>query len=150
MSMRVRIHRGAHEIGGSCLEVEAAGSRVVLDVGRPLSAGVGDVTPLPPVAGFAEDDPSLVGVLIFPAHQDHWGLAELVPAAVPIYMGEVTHRILAEAAFWSTGLTVQPAGFFRHREPIRLGPFTVTPYPRWWCLIAMLGPTRQTSRLSSP
>ena len=51
MSMRVRIHRGAHEIGGSCLEVETAGSRIVLDVGRPLSTGPGDATPLPPVAG---------------------------------------------------------------------------------------------------
>jgi ribonuclease J len=128
MSMRVRIHRGAHEIGGSCLEVEAAGSRIVLDVGRPLSTGPGDATPLPPVAGFAEDDPSLVGVLISHAHQDHWGLAELVPAAVPIYMGEATHRILGEAAFWSKGLTVKPAGFLRHREPFRLGPFTITPY----------------------
>jgi ribonuclease J len=128
MSMRVRIHRGAHEIGGSCLEVEAAGSRIVLDVGRPLSAGAGDAATLPPVAGFAKEDTSLVGVLISHAHQDHWGLADLVPSAVPIYMGEATHRILAEAAFWSKGLTVEPAGFLRHREPIRLGPFTVTPY----------------------
>jgi ribonuclease J len=85
MSMRVRIHRGAHEIGGSCLEVEAAGSRIVLDVGRPLAAGADDATPLPPVAGFAKDDTSLVGVLISHAHQDHWGLAELVPSTVPIY-----------------------------------------------------------------
>ena len=30
--MRVRIHRGAHEIGGSCVEVEnAAGDRLVLE-----------------------------------------------------------------------------------------------------------------------
>src|SRR5687768_8088311 len=126
--MRVRIHRGAHEIGGSCLEVEAQGARIVLDVGRPLSAGADDAIPLPPVAGFMDDDSSLVGVLISHAHQDHWGLAELVPSAVPIFMGEATHRILAEAAFWSKGLTVEPAGFLRHREPIRLGPFTITPY----------------------
>jgi ribonuclease J len=123
--MRVRIHRGAHEIGGSCLEVEADGSRIVLDVGRPLSAG--GATMLPPVAGFSEDDPSLVGVVISHAHQDHWGLADHLPAAVPIYMGEATHRILTEAAFWSKGLTVEPAGFLRHRQPIRLGPSTVTP-----------------------
>ncbi len=36
--MKVRIDRGAHEIGGNCVEVEAAGRRLVLDVGRPLSA----------------------------------------------------------------------------------------------------------------
>lgn len=37
--MRVRIHRGAHEIGGNCIEVEEDGDRMVLDLGRPLSAG---------------------------------------------------------------------------------------------------------------
>jgi hypothetical protein len=38
--VRARIHRGSHEIGGSCVEVEASdGSRALLDLGRPLSAG---------------------------------------------------------------------------------------------------------------
>ena len=37
--VRVRIHRGAHEIGGSCAEVEHERSRVVLDIGLPLDAG---------------------------------------------------------------------------------------------------------------
>jgi ribonuclease J len=36
--MRVRIHRGAQEVGGNCIEVESAGARIVLDVGRPLDA----------------------------------------------------------------------------------------------------------------
>ena len=39
--MRARIHRGAHEIGGSCVELEADGCRLVLDVGRPLSMYIG-------------------------------------------------------------------------------------------------------------
>ena len=39
--MEVRIHRGAAEIGGNCIEVRAQnGERLVLDVGRPLSAGL--------------------------------------------------------------------------------------------------------------
>lgn len=37
--MRVRIHRGPHEIGGNCIEVEEGHDRIVLDLGRPLSAG---------------------------------------------------------------------------------------------------------------
>src|SRR5207302_10657897 len=35
---------------------------------------------------------------------------------------------LAEAAFWTTGLTVDPSGFLVHRVPIELGPFRITPY----------------------
>ncbi|MFC7483088.1 hypothetical protein ACFQX7_28070 [Luedemannella flava] len=36
--MRVRIHRGAREIGGSCVELQAAGESILLDLGRPLWA----------------------------------------------------------------------------------------------------------------
>ena len=34
--MRCRIHRGCHEIGGNCVEVEVQGKRIVLDIGLPL------------------------------------------------------------------------------------------------------------------
>ena len=43
-------------------------------------------------------------------------------------MGEATHRILAEAAFWTAGLTVEPAGFLAHRAPMESGPFRITPF----------------------
>lgn len=36
--MRIRIHRGTKEIGGTCIEVEAQGKRIALDVGLPLDA----------------------------------------------------------------------------------------------------------------
>ena len=36
--MRLRIHRGTKEIGGTCIEAEAQGKRLVLDVGLPLDA----------------------------------------------------------------------------------------------------------------
>ena len=126
--MRVRIHRGAHEIGGNCVEVEAAESRIVLDVGRPLSALRDDVIPLPEIAGFGSADRSLLAVIISHGHQDHWGLIAQVPKGVPVYIGEAAHRILKEAAFFSVGVALQPAGFLRHREPFKLGPFTITPF----------------------
>ena len=112
--MKVRIHRGAHEIGGSCVEVESSGFRVALDVGRPLSAGRDDHVPLPSLPGLESEDPTLLGVVVTHARQDHWGLVDQVPDSLPVYMGEATHRILAEAAFWTTGLTVSPAGFLEH------------------------------------
>lgn len=37
-TMKLTIRRGAHEIGGSCIELEAAGRRIVLDLGMPLVA----------------------------------------------------------------------------------------------------------------
>lgn len=34
--MKLTIHRGTHEIGGSCIELEAKNTRIVLDIGMPL------------------------------------------------------------------------------------------------------------------
>jgi len=84
--------------------------------------------PLPDVAGLVEPDPGLLGVVITHSHQDHWGLAGQIAPGVDIYMGEATSRILGEAAFWTSGLSVEPAGFLRHRQPFELGPFRITPF----------------------
>ena len=40
--MRLCVHRGTKEIGGTCIEVEAQGKRLVLDVGLPLDAPDGE------------------------------------------------------------------------------------------------------------
>ena len=126
--MKVRIHRGAHEIGGNCVEVEHEGQRIVLDVGRPLTAKWDDHVPLPNVAGLADEDPSTLGVLISHHHADHWGLADQVHAGLPVYMGAATQRILAAASFWTRGLNVPVAGHLEHRRSFELGPYTITPY----------------------
>ena len=34
--MKLTIHRGTHEIGGSCIELKAKNARIVLDIGMPL------------------------------------------------------------------------------------------------------------------
>jgi ribonuclease J len=126
--VRARIHRGTQEIGGNCVEVEAGDSRIVLDVGRPLDALRDDVISLPEIAGFGSADPSLLGLIISHGHQDHWGLIAQVPKDVSVYIGEAAYRILEEAAFFSIGAALAPAGFLRHREPFSLGPFLITPF----------------------
>ena len=74
--MRVRIHRGAAEIGGNCVEVASEdGSRLLLDLGRPLSAEPAAEVALPDVRGLAHADPTLLGLLISHSHLDHHGLA---------------------------------------------------------------------------
>jgi ribonuclease J len=108
--------------------VEVGNQRLVLDVGRPLSAERNESVPLPDITGLSDGDPSLRGVVITHAHQDHWGLVEQIPLGVPLFMGEATHNILKEAAFWTTGFTVEPAGFLVHRQSLELGPFRITPF----------------------
>jgi ribonuclease J len=128
--LRARIHRGAQEIGGNCVEVAADGKRLVLDLGLPLRADASDVVPLPDIAGLASvRDPSLLGVVISHSHPDHYGLARRLPGSVPVFMGAATARILREAEFFTPiGLDRAPAAVLVDRQPLAVGPFTITPY----------------------
>ncbi len=127
--MRARIHRGAHEIGGSCVELEHQGSRLVLDLGRPLTAGWDDEVPLPDIGGLATgDDPSLLGVILSHGHADHWGLVPQVHPDVPRYCGKATADILRAATFWGLGVDLHETGHLADRTPLELGPFTITPF----------------------
>ncbi len=77
--MRICIHRGTQEIGGTCIEIEAQGKRIVLDVGLPLDApDEGHEDLLPRVPGFRETDDNLLGVVISHPHQDHYGLTRYI------------------------------------------------------------------------
>lgn len=128
--MRVRIHRGTKEIGGTCIEMEAQGKRIVFDVGLPLDApDDGHEGLLPPVEGFREADDSLLGVIISHPHQDHYGLARYIRPEVPVYIGRDAHAILAAAsAYVPNGHAFQSPHFLSNKSTLELGPFRVTPY----------------------
>ncbi len=131
-AMRLRIHRGTKEIGGTCIEIEADGKRLVLDVGLPLNAPDDEATQdclLPDVAGFRAPDASLLGVLVSHAHRDHYGLVRHIHPDVPVWMGKAAHAILTAASrYGPTGYTVAEPHILAHRRPVTLGPFRVTPY----------------------
>ena len=126
--MRVCIHRGTREIGGTCVEIESQGKRIVLDIGLPLDAEPADV-PLPPVAGFAKADPSLLGVVISHPHLDHYGLAHKLPPGTPILIGSAAERILKAASVFVPGdVHFDNVVHLQDRTPVTLGPFAITPF----------------------
>ncbi|MBI2806657.1 MAG: MBL fold metallo-hydrolase [Planctomycetes bacterium] len=127
--MKVCIHRGTKEIGGTCVEIEAQGKSLVLDVGLPLDASNPDEIPLHPVKGFAAPDESLLGVVISHPHQDHYGLAHRLPEETPFLIGKAAEAILDAAALFSpSGLKLKNVKHLTDRTPIVLGPFTITPF----------------------
>lgn len=127
--MRVCIHRGATQIGGSCVEVEAAcGDRLVLDMGVPLDASPSDAL-LPPVAGLKRPDRFLKGIAISHAHQDHYGLLPFVEADAPVMIGPAAERIITAAApFVGSDIRFRNTIHWQDRQPISAGAFTITPY----------------------
>ena len=128
--MRLRIHRGTKEIGGTCIEVEAQGKRIALDVGLPLDAPDEEQERLlPDVAGFREPDDNLLGVVISHPHQDHYGLARYIRPGVPIWIGKAAHDIMtAASAYVPNGQAFAGPGFLADRTPLTIGPFRITPF----------------------
>ena len=62
--MRACIRRGAQQIGGTCVELESQGKRIVLDLGLPLDEEA-DPRLLPAVSGLVSPDESLLAVFIY-------------------------------------------------------------------------------------
>ncbi|WP_084482738.1 MBL fold metallo-hydrolase [Marinospirillum minutulum] len=128
--MKVCIHRGSQQIGGSCVEVEAQGKRLLLDLGLPLDAEANTPDQLPLISGLINDDASLLGILISHPHLDHFGLLKHIRSDLPVGMGAAARRILKAAApFLPTDLPLPAAGWeYQSEKTFEIGPFRVTPY----------------------
>ena len=128
--MRVCIHRGTKEIGGTCVEIESRGARIVVDVGLPLDVTNPDAIPLPPIHKSKTPDPSLLGVVISHPHQDHFGLAYKLPDQTLFLIGEAAQSILAAAELFTPAVapTFENVLHLEDRKAITLGPFTITPF----------------------
>ena len=127
--MRVCIHRGTHQIGGTCIELESHGKRLVLDIGLPLDAETPENVPLPPVKGFDRPDESLLGIIISHGHADHYGLAPRLCRGVRFFMGQAAHGILEAARpFIPRSPSLEQVTYLVNRKPIDIGPFRLTPF----------------------
>ncbi|OPZ78770.1 MAG: putative ribonuclease J [Actinobacteria bacterium ADurb.Bin444] len=130
--MRVTIHRGSHQIGGTCIEVASEGSRIILDAGLPLEADMGRGPLMPPVSGlFVPGGPPVDALFLSHAHSDHSGLIAASCADVPVWMTAGTSKMLMAGNIFAH----QPA-VPRERQrilvpgdPVRVGVFTVTALP---------------------
>lgn len=127
--MRIRIHRGTKEIGGSCVEVESSGKHILLDLGLPLNASDLASTPLPSVDGLTDRSDELLGIILSHGHRDHWGLVPKVRNDVPVILGKEAASIMSAAApFLPDSYSPPPGLRLDDRKPFSIGPFRITPY----------------------
>jgi len=142
------IHRGAKQIGGSCVELRAAdGSRLLLDAGMPLARPDGSDWPrgtmtrpsaelraegvLPDIDGlYADSSPAFCGLVLSHAHIDHHGLAHHVHPDVPVYASQGTIEMLGVSRLFLPDAGV-PADVrpLPQTDPVAIGSFTVRGIP---------------------
>ena len=148
-SPELTIHRGTHEIGGSCVELcsSSGNTRLIIDIGMPLvNADMSffdwgthrqstlpqllDKKILPSVRGLYENDnPSVAAVLLSHAHIDHYGFLRFVHSDIPLYMSMGT-KSLAEVSnvFLNTNVKLDRVKTFKMWQTFRIGEFAITPY----------------------
>jgi len=147
--MKLIIHRGSREIGGSCIELQSKGDRIVIDLGIPLVNQNGtnfdldsksslsgpeliDIKFLPKIQGFYHWDescPKVKGLILSHSHMDHCGFISHVHLEVPIFAGEATHRLLELNACFTPFEEIKgEKAFYANRKAFSCGRFTIIPF----------------------
>jgi len=126
--VRIRIHRGTREIGGTCIELESGGSRILLDLGLPLDAMDVATAPLPDVSGLEDGGSGLLAIALSHGHRDHWGLVPRASGRIPLVMGRATESIMRAAAdFIPDAVVLSAARHLEHGKRMQIGPFAILP-----------------------
>ncbi|MBN1782735.1 MBL fold metallo-hydrolase [bacterium] len=143
--MHIKIHRGTHEIGGSCVEVWTESSRLVIDIGMPLvghdrekfderiiqDKTAGDLIGaglLPDIPGLYNPD-GRTALLLSHAHQDHYGFLKYIHSETPVYCGEPTQKLIEITGLFSgKKWQIGNPHFIRSGKQFRFNEFQITPY----------------------
>jgi ribonuclease J len=128
--MKICIHKGADQIGGSCIELISQDKRIILDLGLPLDAEKNDISLLPKINGLTEKDESILAVIISHPHLDHFGLLAHINKDIPIIIGAAARRIINTASlFINKQINLNPNDLsLQSEKTFELGPFSITPY----------------------
>ncbi len=136
--MQITIHRGTHEIGGSCVEIRTRQTKILLDLGLPLDFDDRDEEQQRQIRhealAWAQDAEA---IFISHYHADHHGLLPDVPTNIPTYTTAGTAAMMRATevihgrgdAAYLRHLKILPKGSDdRSFEPTTVGDIRITPY----------------------
>lgn len=132
--MKLIIHRGANQIGGSVIELSTEKSRIILDIGQELpnlyERDMNRLPNLPLVKGLYKGEKNNIdAIFISHSHGDHIGLFPYINESIPIFIGKDSSNIYnMTSKFTGKHWLLSPKGFLQNKKPIYVGDFQVTPY----------------------
>jgi len=144
--MKLIIHRGTKEIGGSCVELQSEKARIIIDIGMPLvndrnerfdnkiieGKSISELTEnrtLPKINGlYAGEQKEIDAVLISHPHQDHYGLLKYINQEIPVYLSKGAFALIqASDIFIPVKTNLQNVTTFENKEPYTIGDIKITP-----------------------
>ncbi|MBU2101796.1 MAG: MBL fold metallo-hydrolase [Candidatus Omnitrophica bacterium] len=147
--MNLTIHRGAREIGGTCVELSTEGSRILIDFGIPLATNLGaefdesklkgesvasliKKTILPSVEGlYKAEKPTIDAVLISHSHKDHYGFLTYINPEIPVCISEGSKKLIDVSNIFTYAERRIPIVRFQPVHdgiPFKIKNFSITPY----------------------
>ena len=145
--MKLTIHRGSKEIGGTCVELQSGASRILIDFGLPLvdenmeqfdsrkirgksKEELIRIGVLPNIEGLYEgEQPTINAVLLSHPHQDHYGLLPFINPKIPIYLSEGCKELIEVSHFFGqTDFNATNVKSVTVWDQFQEGDFYITPY----------------------
>lgn len=110
--MELTIHRGAREIGGSCVELKSKKTRILVDIGLPLNTNAdlkrNDIAELKrsgvllDLKGlYKDEDPAFDAVFLSHSHPDHYGVLPYINPKIPVYASEGTLELVRISCYFN-------------------------------------------------
>ena len=143
--MKLTIHRGTHEIGGTLIEIKTSNTRLLIDSGYPLFLNnmpikdnvaklpkerLLELGVLPTIEGLYQwDRSSFDAIVISHAHIDHCGLLKYVNSDIPVYISTGTKKLIEISQIFKI-CDDYPINtrVFKMYEPFGIGDFLIKAY----------------------
>ncbi len=145
--MKLIIHRGSKEIGGSCVEIQSVESRILIDFGLPLvDSNKNPFDPdsisckpieelkkdkiLPDIRGlYKNENPQFDGILISHSHLDHYGLLDFANEQIPVYISEGAKELVDVTNIFSNkNIHLSKTIIIKNESPLYIKDLKITPY----------------------
>ena len=129
--MKIIIHKGSHQIGGSITEIATDSARIVIDMGADLPNAKNTNQTNFRIDGVTTGKARCEGVLLTHYHGDHLGLFKEVLPGIPVYIGHIAKEVyllLCERIDKKNLKLVKKFQTFKAQDKLVFGDITVTPF----------------------
>lgn len=147
--LKLTIHRGTKEIGGTCVELKTQNTRIIIDFGIPLTNELGNEFDeraianksldelikagiLYPIDGLYEGTPPKIdAILISHSHKDHYGFLKYANPEIPVFISDGAKKLIDVLNIFiheKSRIEIHNPKIIKDRQSFDVGDFKIIPY----------------------